>query len=87
MLDHVLALEQVRLGFNFPPQVSNGLHLIDTIEQVADVLDHLLFFRGERQFALENLECLCHFGVVSHRALVLIFIDAEESFWVFRQTD
>ena len=82
MFKHSLALEDVRLRINLPSQVRDGLHLVDTVEQVADHFDDLLLLTNEGHTLLEHFKGLDDLLVVRYGALVFVLVDAEQGFRV-----
>ena len=86
MLKDVCIVECLPLCLDLPPQVTDGLHLIYRVQQIAHILDYLLLLCVEWNLPLQSLKCLLDALVVCDGAKVLILVDPEQSLRVLWQT-
>ena len=63
------------------------MHLVYAVQEVADVLDDLLFFVIQFHLFFESFEGCVDLGVVRDCALVFIRVDVEQGLRVLREAD
>ena len=86
VLEDIWASEKLLFHLDLFSEVIDGLQLIDTVEQVADVLDNLLFLIRELYLVFQCREGCIDSFIVGDRALEFVRIDIEQSLWVLGQT-
>ena len=87
MLKHIGTLEQLLLVLKLLPQVVDGLQLVHTIQQVANVLDNLLLFLVKLDLLLNGFKGLIDAMVFGDGALKVVSVDIEQGLGLLGQTD
>jgi len=87
MLEYSLTCENLLFRLNLLAEVRNGLHLINAVEEIADVLDDLLLLFVQLHLPLESIEGCIDLRIVSDRALVFICVYVEEGLGVLWEAD
>ena len=56
VFEHIGACKQLRHGLCLFSQIVDGLHLVDTVQQIAHIFDHIFFAISQLYFFLESIE-------------------------------